>query len=106
MVKQLRIVPVVLGVLSAAILVLAMALVTLTVRVPPVGDSSSYRCSPIESAFAGAPTGPDCAPHIRGRLAEAGLAGIAGGVLGLVALVVALGLKASPDESADRGVPR
>ncbi len=89
-VRSTRVVAVFMGLVAGALLVLAVGLAAVPVRVPPVGDSSGYRCSPIVDAFAGAPMGVDCAQHITGRLAEATIVGGVGGVLGLVALVVAL----------------
>src|SRR5579862_6513176 len=88
--RSTRSLAIALGLVGVAAVVVGVLLAALPVHVPRAGDSSPYRCTPFRSAFAGAPMGLDCAPHVQGRLAEATLAEVTGGIMLGVGLVVAL----------------
>lgn len=90
--RVLRAVPATLGLVGGVLLLAAITLGVRPVRVGPVGDSAPARCAPIASAFADAPTGPDCAPYVRRELGAAAVVGSAGGVFEVIALLIALGL--------------
>jgi hypothetical protein len=87
--RSAGLVPPVLAVIAAGLLVVSLLSAFISVHVPRVGDSSSYRCSPIRTAIGGdEPTSSPCSPHVQGRLGVATLAGVGAGAFGLLAFGV------------------
>ena len=89
-----RLVPLVLAVIAAAFLIVSVLSAFLDVRVPRIGDSASYRCSPIGSAIGLDDTG-DCTSHVRPRLAVATISGVSGGLFALLAFGLEVGFNRS-----------
>ena len=101
-VRSARRIAVVLGLLGGLFLVLAIAFATFSVREPRVGDTSAYKCSPVGTAFDGSGRAIECAPHVVGRLGDALAAGLAGGGLTVIALLIALGAAGEVRQASDR----
>lgn len=96
--QSARLAPLMLAIVSVALLVAAAALAFSPVRVAE-GDTSPYRCTPLTAGTSDATL--DCREHVHGRLVASTLAGVGAGIVGLLAFGTELVIQRSLEQLND-----